>query len=105
MMNFESMIKVAIEDEYLQKVNKLLQTYIPKFRAQITIVDQAEQDLKYGDAISIPAFKTQVVGVQQQAIGAIIPILGIASNTIKDSGTVYTDIVNINNGHLPEPCQ
>ena len=97
--------RVAIKDEYLQKVNELLENYIPKIRAQIAIVDKAEQDLNYGDAITIPAFKTQVVGVQQQAIAAIIPLLGISSSAIKDSGTLYTGVENTNNGHLPEPCQ
>ncbi|HEY4784783.1 MAG TPA: hypothetical protein VIH57_01985 [Bacteroidales bacterium] len=97
--------RVVIEDEYLQKVNELLESYIPKIRAQIAIVDKAEQDLNYGDAVTIPAFKTQVVGVQQQAIAAIIPLLGISSNAIKDSGTLYTGVENTNNGHLPDPCQ
>lgn len=97
--------RVAIEDEYLQKLNGLLQAYLPKFKDQISIIDKVENDLDYGDAISIPAFKRQVVGVQQQALGALLPFLGIVSNAIKDSGSEYTGVVNINNGHLPTPCQ
>lgn len=97
--------RVTIEDEYLQKLKELLQNYLPKFKEQIAIIDKVENDLNYGDAISIPAFKRQVVGVQQQAFGSLTPVLGIIGNAIKDSGSEYTGIVNTNNGHLPTPCQ
>lgn len=97
--------RVAVEDEYLQKLNELLQNYLPKFKDQIGIIDKAENDLNYGDTISIPAFKRQVVGVQQQAFSSLLPLLGIVGNSIKDSGSEYTGIVNINNGHLPTPCR
>jgi len=97
--------RVAIEDEYLQKLNELLHNYLPKFKEQITIIDKVESDLNYGDAINIPTFKTQVVGVQQQALGSLIPLSGVVGNAIKDSGSEYTGIVNTNNNHLPVPCQ
>lgn len=97
--------RVTIEDEYLKKIEALLEDYLPKFKEQIIIIDKVENDLNYGDAISIPAFKRQVAGVQQQALGAIIPVLGIVGNAIKDSGSEYTGIVNTNNNHLPVPCQ
>ena len=96
--------RVTIKDEYLQKLNELLQYYLPKFKDQIAIIDKVENDLNYGDAISIPALKRQVVGVQQQAMGSLLPLLGIVGNAIKDSGLEYAGIVNINR-HLPVPCQ
>jgi len=97
--------RVSIEDEYIQRVNGLLNTYLPKIKDQIAIIDKAEQDLKYGDAITLPAFKTQAVSVQQQAITTIAPILGIVKNVIKDSGTEYAGVVNANNSALLPPCQ
>lgn len=96
--------RVAIEDEYLQKLNELLQNYLPKFKDQIAIIDKVENDLNYGDAISIPAFKSQVVGIQQQAFASLIPIMGIVSRAITDSGSEYAGLVNINK-RVPVPCQ
>lgn len=97
--------RITVEDEYIQNVNELLKNYIPKIKDQIVIIDKAEKDLNYGDATTIPTFKTQAVTVQQQAITALAPLLGIVEGVIKDSGSEYTNVVNINNGHLFTPCQ
>ena len=96
--------RITIEDEYLQKQNELLQKYLLRFKEQIAIIDKVENDLNYGDAVSIPAVKNRLIGVQQQAIGSLTTILGAVSNAIKDSAAEYADLVNIKNGHLPEPC-
>ncbi len=97
--------RITIEDEYLKKLDALLGDYVPKFKEQITIIDKVENDLSYGDAITMPVIKRQVVGAQQQALGSLTPLLGIVGHAIKDSGSEYTGIVNTNNGHLPVPCQ
>lgn len=97
--------RVATEDEYLKKLDALLGEYLPKFKQQISIIDKVESDLNYGDAVSIPALRRQVVGVQQQALGSLLPILGIVGHAIKDSGSEYSGIVNTNNNLLPTPCQ
>ena len=97
--------RVTIEDEYLQKLNQIVHKYLPQFKEQIAIIDKVEGGLKYGDAVSLPVIKTHLVGVQQQAIGSLTTILGVVSNAIKDSATEFADLSNINNGHLPTPCQ
>jgi hypothetical protein len=97
--------RITIEDEYLKKLDALLGNYFPKFKEQITIIDKVENDLSYGDAITMPVIKRQVVGAQQQALSSLIPLLGVVGHAIKDSGSEYTGIVNTNNGHLPVPCQ
>lgn len=97
--------RVTIEDEYLQKLDQIVHKYLPQFREQIAIIDKVEGDLKYGDAVSLPVIKTQLVGVQQQAIGSLTTIVGVESNAIKDSATEFANLSNINNGHLPTPCQ
>ena len=96
---------IVIEDQYLQKQNELLRKYLPRFKEQIAIIDKVENDLKYGDAVSVPAVKNRLTGVQQQAISSLTTILGAVSNAIEDSGIEYARLVNIKNGHLPEPCQ
>ncbi|HSN07870.1 MAG TPA: hypothetical protein VLS85_02475 [Hanamia sp.] len=97
--------RVTMEDEYLQKLNQIVHKYLPVFKEQIAIIDKVEGGLKYGDAVSLPVIKTHLVGVQQQAIGSLTTILGVVSNAIKDSATEFADLSNINNGHLPTPCQ
>lgn len=97
--------RVTVEDEYVQKLNQIVHKYLPQFKEQIAIIDKVEDDLKCGDAVSLPVIKTHLVGVQQQAIGSLTTILGMVSNAIKDSATEYADLSNINNGHLPTPCQ
>lgn len=97
--------RITIEDEYLKKLDALLEDYFPKFREQITIIDKVENDLSYGDAITMPVIKRKVVGVQQQALSSLTPLLGIVGHAIKDSGSEYTGIVNTNKNHLPVPCE
>lgn len=97
--------RITIEDEYLKKLDALLGDYLPKFKEQITIIDKVENDLSYGDAITMPVIKRQVVGAQQQALSSLIPLLGIVGHAIKDSGSEYTGIVNTNKNHLPVPCE
>lgn len=97
--------RITIEDEYLKKLDALLADYLPKLKEQIGIIDKVESDLSYGDAITITVIKRQVVGVQQQALSSLIPLLGVVGHAIKDSGSEYTGIVNTNNGHLPVPCK
>jgi len=97
--------RITIEDEYLKKLDALLGDFFPKFKEQITIIDKVENDLSYGDAITMPVIKRQVVGAQQQALSSLTPLLGVVGHAIKDSGSEYTGIVNTNNGHLPVPCE
>lgn len=93
------------EDEYLQKINELIQDYLPKIKEQMAIVDKVESDTNYGDAITVPALKNQLSGIQRQAISSLIPILGIVSQRLEESAKEYANIVNTNNGHAPTPCQ
>lgn len=97
--------RVTVEDEYLQKLNALIQSYLPKIKEQIAIVDKVESDTDYGDAITVPALKNQLSGIQRQAIGSITPILGMVSQRLVESANEYANVVNVNNGHLSTPCQ
>jgi len=92
--------RVAVRNDYLKQLTMLLQSYVPKIKAQIAIIDDAESDIKYGDGISNPTFKNQAVLLQQQAFGSVPPLIGIVSNALKDSGVEYANIVNTNNGTL-----
>lgn len=97
--------RVKLEDEFLQRLNAIIQTCLSDIKGQIAIIDKAEKDLKYGEAVGIPAFRAQVVTVQQTTLSYILPLVGMVEKVIKESGTVYSDVYNTNNGFLPEPCQ
>jgi len=97
--------RVAVADSYLQKLNAILQKYLPDIKNKIAIIDKAESDANYGDSFSMTVLKQQAVSLQQQALGATLPILGIVSQAIEKTGSEYADLVNIKNDHLPEPYQ
>ncbi|MDE3184735.1 MAG: hypothetical protein KGM16_15055 [Bacteroidota bacterium] len=97
--------RVAVSNEYLQNLEALLQRYLPKIKGEIAIVDKVEQDLNYGDALSLPALKSQAVTLQQEVFGSVMPILGLVGDKVKETGSEYADLTNIKNGHLPEACQ
>ncbi|OQY95827.1 MAG: hypothetical protein B6D37_05045 [Sphingobacteriales bacterium UTBCD1] len=97
--------RVAAADQYLQKLNALFQKYFPDIKNDLAVIDKAESDSQYGDALTIPVYKQRAVTLQQQALGSMAPILGMVSNAIKDTAKEYADVTNITNGHLPEPCQ
>lgn len=96
--------RVVAADQYIQKLNTLIQKYLPDIKNDLAVIDKAESDSQYGDALTIPAYKQRAVSLQQQALISMSSILGIVSNVIKDTAKEYADLTNINNGHLPEPC-
>lgn len=97
--------RIAIENNYLDKINAILQSYMPNFKAQIGIMDKLEADMKYGDAVSMPALKPQIVGLQLQELNYAGTVLGMLVQIVEDSGGEYAGVVNVNNGHLSEDCQ
>jgi hypothetical protein len=97
--------RITVEDEYLQKVNELIQSYLPKVKAQMAAVDKVESDTNYGDAIPVPALKNQLSGIQRQALSSLTPILGMVGQRLVESAKEYANVVNTNNGHASTPCQ
>lgn len=97
--------RIAVENGYLEKLNAILQSYMPDIKAQFGIIDQAEADMKYGDAVSMPALKPQIVGLQQQELTYAGTVLGMLVQAAESSGGEYAGVVNVNNGHLSEACQ
>lgn len=97
--------QVTLQDQYLPRVEALIQSYLPKFKEQVALIDQVESDLKYGDALSMPVLKNQLMSAQQQAVNALTPILGIISQRLQESAEAYANVVNTRNGHVSTPCQ
>ena len=97
--------RVNVEDQYLEKLNELIQSYIPKLKDQMAIVDKVESDCQYGDAINVSAVKIQLTGIQRQAMSAIMPLLGMVEQRTLESAKEYANIVNTQNGHAPTPCK
>jgi hypothetical protein len=90
--------RVAARDALLEKVNSLLMEYIEKLKTQIAVVDDAEARSKYGDAITNPAFKQQVVNIQRQALGAVSAVTAFASSNWEDAAKQYAYFVNAKSG-------
>lgn len=90
--------RVAARDALLQKVNSLLAEYIAKLKVQIAIVDDAEAKAKYGDAVTNPAFKQQVVNLQRQALGPVSAVTAFASDNWADAAKQYASLVNAKSG-------
>ncbi len=96
--------RLGLTDKYLQKANGLVQSYLPKMEEQMAIIDKVEADTNYGDAVPVPALKTQVSGIQRQAMSSLTPVLGITDQWLTKSAKEYANVVNTQNGHVPVPC-
>lgn len=97
--------RVTVANEYLQKLYSLLQQYLPDIKNSIAVIDKTENDIKYGDALSMPAYKQQAIMLQQQGLSSITSVLAIIGNATKDTGSEYANLASFKNGYLPEPCQ
>ncbi len=86
--------RIAKRDEGASSMATLVQTYMPRIKAQVSIVDDIESSLKYGDAVSNPAYKQMLVSMQQQAMGAIPQVTGVISTITTDGGTEYANLQN-----------
>ena len=95
--------RVAVEDTIVQQVREIVAVYQSKIVADETIVDNMEQNAKYGDAISNPAFRQVVVTVQQQAMNGLVVLLAAAGDGWKDAAEVYAAQVNAASG-ASVPC-
>lgn len=86
--------RVAKRDGAAASMSTLIQTYMPRIKAQVSIVDDIVSSLKYGDAISNPAYKQLLVSLQQQAMGAVAPVAAAVSNITTDGGGEYANLQN-----------
>jgi hypothetical protein len=87
--------RVGKRDEVAGSMATLIQSYMPRIKAQVSIVDDIVSSLKYGDAVSNPTYKQLLVSLQQQAMGAVPPIAAIVRTITLEGGTEYGNLQNV----------
>lgn len=90
--------RVAARDVYLGQAAALFDQYLLRIRPLIGDVDAAMIKTKYGEAISNPSYKQQVVNLQRQIIAPMSSIMGSAGALWEDAAKQYADLVNAKSG-------
>jgi len=90
--------RVAASDTWLQKTDALLQEYLAKLSPLVAQVDDAVARTKYGDALSMPAYKQQVVNIQRMSLNAVTSMMSVAGSAWSDVAKEYAALVNAKSG-------
>jgi hypothetical protein len=90
--------RVTARNALVPKVSALLSEYVGKLHPLIVTLDNVVIKAKYGDAVSNPAYRQQVVNIQREALSAVASLDGIASHNWEDAAKQYAGLVNAESG-------
>ncbi|HXD76775.1 MAG TPA: hypothetical protein VN616_03150 [Puia sp.] len=96
--------RVTRMDTYVAEVAALIREYMPKIKAEESIIDEAEAKAKYGDAFMNPTYKQMAVSVQRQAFAGLTTLFALAGDAWNDGAVEYANLANATSGAMTR-CQ